>query len=141
MNRMTARTTLARCSVVASALGVLALGGCGGPPRDALQQYVARDAWDATCAEQAMVEKWSVKDGHWKVDDEVWVVDVDATFKMANACTSGLPVVGQAYKQFQAIPFQKTVEMAKCKDAQGTSGWALPGREGSRCWTGPTLLK
>jgi hypothetical protein len=48
-------------------------------------------------------------------------------------------VVGQAYKQFQAIPFQKTVEMSKCKKADA-DGWAIPGKESSRCWTGPTLL-
>jgi hypothetical protein len=146
MNPMTVRRSLARNSVVVLARclavgAIVVLSGCGSPPREALQQYVARDAWDATCAEQAMVEKWSAKNARWAIDAQLWVVDVDATFKMANACTSGLPVVGQAYKQFQTIPFKKTVEMAKCTDAQGTSGWALPGRETTRCWTGPTLLQ
>ena len=114
--------------------------GCGGPPRDALQQYVARDAWDSTCAEQAMIEKWIAKNGRWKVDGEVYVVDVDASFKLANECSSGLPLVGKAYKQFETASFVKTVEMSKCRNAAGDTGWALPGKESSRCWTGPTLL-
>ena len=136
MNRMTSRTSLALCAVVVSLVA-----GCNVPPREAFQEYVARDAWDTTCAEQAIVEKWAATNGHWKIDGEVWVVDVDATFKMANECTSGLPVVGQSYKQFQAIPFKKSVEMSKCKDTHGTTGWAVPDREGSRCWTGPNLVK
>jgi hypothetical protein len=132
---MRIRSTLLACPVLALA------ASCGGPPRDAFQQYVARDVWDATCAEQAMVEKWSAKNGRWKIDGEVWVVDVDATFKMANECMSGLPVIGTTYKQFQAIPFAQTIEMSRCKSPAGDGGWSVPGKESSRCWTGPTLLR
>ena len=77
--------------------------------------------------------------GHWKINDEVWSVDVDATFKLVNACTSGLPLVGKAYKQFETVPFKGTVEMSKCKKGSD-DGWAIPGKESSRCWTGPTLV-
>jgi hypothetical protein len=133
---------LQRRAPVGLVVGVaLLLPACGGPPRDALQQYVTRDAWDATCAESAMIEKWVVKDGHWKTEGDRWVMLVDATFKMANECTSKLPSSTKTYKQFETVTFAGAVEMAKCKDPQGNSGWAVPGREASRCWSGPTLLK
>jgi hypothetical protein len=137
MNPMHTRTLLVFC--VLSVVGVV-VGGCGGSPRDALQQYVARDAWDPTCAEQAMIEKWTTTNARWAVEGKVWAVDVQATFKLANECTSKLPA-GLVYKQFQTIPFTATVEMAACKDSAGTAGWSLPGRQATRCWTGPTLLK
>lgn len=112
---------------------------CGGAPRESYVQWVSRDAWDSTCAEQAIVETWKQQNGHWKVDGEVWVVDVDARFKLINKCSSGLPLVGKQYKQFEVVPFHATLELSKCKK-DGDTGWALPGKESSRCWTGPTLL-
>jgi hypothetical protein len=123
-----------------SAFIVLGLGaGCGGAPRESFVQWVARDQWDSTCAEQAIVETWTQKNGRWKVQGEVWQVDVNASFKLVNACQSGLPLVGKQYKQFEVVAFNGTVEMSKCKK-DGDTGWAMPGKEGSRCWTGPTLL-
>ena len=129
------RLWVAGCAV----LFTLSLAGCGGTPRDSDVQWVARDAWDATCAEAAIVERWSAQNGRWKVKGEVWAVDVVATFKLVNKCSSGVPLVGKEYKQFQTAPFQQTVEMSKCKKGDD-SGWAVPGKESSRCWTGPTLL-
>lgn len=131
-----------RVPVVASlavSLLALTLGGCGGSPRDSYVQWVARDAWDPTCAEAAIVERFTAQNGRWKIKDEVWAVDVDATFKLVNKCASGLPLLGKEYKQFETVAFQQTIEMSKCKKADAT-GWSLPGKESSRCWTGPTLL-
>ncbi len=128
------RTTL----VAASTLAALLLVACDAAPSQQHMQWVARDAWDATCAEQGIVEQWKVQNGAWKIKGEVWATDVEATFKLVNACTSGLPLVGKSYKQFETVKFQKRVEMSHCK-AGASSGWALPGKEGSRCWTGPTL--
>src|SRR3954471_18015004 len=102
-------------------------------------QWVARDAWDATCAEKAMVETWKADAGRWKIEGEVWVADVDATFRLTDDCQSGIPLVGKKYKTLEKASFKGTVEMSKCKK-DGQSGWALPGKEGSRCWTGPTLV-
>ena len=68
--------------------------GCQPPPRDSFQQWVARDAWDPGCAEQAMIERWSVRDARWKIEGQTYSIDVDATFKLANACTSGLTLDG-----------------------------------------------
>ncbi len=133
----------------------LGLSACNASPRDAYQQWVARDAWDQGCAEQAMIERWSVQNGHWKIEGQVYVADVDATFKLANACKSGLTLDGinvkelmesgggtinRSYKQFQTVDFKKTVEMSKCQKA-GKTGWALPGKESARCWTGPSLVE
>ncbi|HEY4221418.1 MAG TPA: hypothetical protein VGO62_08745 [Myxococcota bacterium] len=102
-------------------------------------QWVARDAWDSSCAEKAMVEQWTATNGHWKIKDSVWVVDVDAKFRMVDDCHSAIPLVGKSYKTVESVPFKGTVEMSKCvKDGQ--DGWSLPGKEGSRCWIGPTLL-
>lgn len=125
--------------VTLAATSLLVLTGCGGTPRDSFVQYVARDAWDSTCAEEAIVEKWIATNGRWKIKSEVWAVDVDATFKLVNKCQSGLPLVGKEYKQFETVPWKGTVEMSKCKKGE-TDGWAIPGKESSRCWTGPTLL-
>ena len=125
--------------VVVAVAGATALTGCNGPPSDQRMQWVARDAWDATCAEKAMVEQWTVKNGHWKIDGEVWVADVDAVFRLTDDCASGLPLVGKKYKTLEKAPFTGKVEMSKCKK-DGDTGWALPGKEGSRCWTGPTLF-
>lgn len=129
-----------RFPVVASlVLCGLVLAGCGGSPRDSYVQWVARDAWDPTCAEAAIVERFTATNGRWKIKEEVWAVDVDATFKLVNKCSSGLPLLGKEYKQFEPVVFKQTVEMSKCKKGND-SGWALPGKESSRCWTGPTLL-
>ena len=124
---------------VAGAFVVVALGACSGKPLDKEQQWVARDAWDATCAEKATVEKWTATNERWEIKDSVYVVDVDATFRMINDCDSGLPLVGKKYKTIEVVPFKGTVKMSKCKK-DNASGWALPGKEGSRCWTGPNLL-
>lgn len=123
----------------AVSIALLSLAGCSGTPRDSFQQYVARDTWDSTCAEQGIVEKWTATNGRWKIPNEVWAVDVDATFKLVNECKSGLPLVGKEYKQFETVPFKGTVEMSKCKKGND-DGWAIPGKESSRCWTGPTLV-
>src|SRR4051812_5581829 len=77
-------------TALAVSIAVLSLAGCSGTPRDSFQQYVARDTWDATCAEQGIVEKWVATNGRWKIPNEVWAVDVDATFKLVNECKSGL---------------------------------------------------
>ena len=144
-----------RADAAAVVVSVSALTGCNVAPRDSFQQWVARDAWDHSCAEQGMIEQWKADNGHWKIKGEVYVVDVEATIKLANACASGLPTQGvnvqellekgggaiaRSYKQFETVTFKKTVEMSKCKSADKT-GWALPGQEGRRCWTGPTLLQ
>jgi hypothetical protein len=126
-------------TALAVSLVTLGLAGCSGTPRDSFVQWVARDAWDPTCAEQGIVEKWVARNGHWKIPKQVWAVDVDATFKLVNTCQSGLPLVGKEYKQFETVPFKGTVEMSKCKKGD-KDGWSLPGKESSRCWTGPTLL-
>lgn len=129
-----------RASMIAAVLALSAgLSACEGTPRERNMQWVARDAWDSTCAEKAMVETWSATNPRWKVQGEVYVVDVEAKFRLTDACSSGLPLVGKTYKSLDVVPFKGTVEMSKCtKDGQ--TGWALPGKESSRCWTGATLL-
>jgi hypothetical protein len=129
-------TILKLAVVVASVAG---LAACEGTPRERNMQWVARDAWDSSCAEKAMVETWAATNPRWKVPNEVYVVDVDAKFRLTDNCTSGLPLVGKSYKTLEVVPFKGTVEMSKCKK-DGQTGWALPGKESSRCWTGPTLL-
>ena len=120
-------------------VALVGLSACEGKPREQHVQWVARDQWDSSCAEQAAIERWSATNGRWKVKPEVYVVDVDATFKMVNKCSSGLPLIGKTYAQFDAVAFKGTVEMSHCKkDCQ--DGWSLPQKESSRCWTGPTLL-
>lgn len=116
------------------------LVGCNPAPRDSFVQWVARDAWDSTCAEHAIVETFTETNRRWKIKGEVYVIDVDARFKLVNACKSGLPLIGKDYQQFEVVPFKATVEMSRCKKGDA-DGWSLPGKEGSRCWTGPTLLK
>ena len=86
---------------------VLSSVACEGIPREQHVQWVARDQWDSTCADQAAVETWKASNGRWKMKPEVYVVDVDATFKMMNKCSSGLPLVGKQYKQFETIPLQR----------------------------------
>jgi hypothetical protein len=153
MSTMHARLrTLAPIALTLAALG---LTGCNPPPRDSYQQWVARDAWDSGCAEQGMIERWTVQNARWKIEGQVYVIDVDATFKLANACKSGLTLDGidvkellekgggaitRSYKQFENVEFKKTVEMSKC-EKNGKTGWSLPGKESTRCWTGPSLLE
>lgn len=151
MSGMRARSLLL---FVASLSALAFASGCNAPPRDSYQQWVARDAWDQNCAEQGMVERWQASNGHWKIKGEVYVFDVDATFKLANECKTnplqnvdvkdlmekGGGAIRMGYKQFETVNFKKTVEMSKCQK-DGDTGWALPGKESQRCWTGPTLLK
>jgi hypothetical protein len=127
-------------AVMATSFVAVSLSACSGTPLQQSVQWVARDAWDSTCAEQAIVEMWKANNGRWKVQGEVWAVDVEATFKLMNKCESGLPLVGKSYKQFETVQFKQPIEMSKCKKGSD-SGWALPGKESSRCWTGPTLLQ
>ncbi|MCC7074962.1 MAG: hypothetical protein IT383_26865 [Deltaproteobacteria bacterium] len=120
------------------ALGMMA--GCGGTPREQHVQWVARDAWDPTCAEKAMIETWKTENPRWKIKGEVYVVDVAASFRLTDDCKSGLPLVGKSYKSLEVASYQRqALEMSKCKK-NGAVGWSLPGNESSRCWTGPTLL-
>ena len=113
--------------------------GCSTSPRDQYVQWVARDAWDSTCAEQAIVESFKGENRRWKIENQVYLVDVTARFKLVNPCNSGLPIVGKQYKQFETADFKQTVEMSSCAKG-GEKGWSLTGKESSRCWTGPTLL-
>ena len=118
---------------------VVGASACDSTPRESYMQWVARDAWDSTCAEQAIVETFKVDNKHWKIPSEVYAADIEAHFKLVNACNSGLPLVGKQYKQFESVGFKGTVEMSHCKK-DGVDGWAMPGKESSRCWTGPTLV-
>jgi hypothetical protein len=139
-------------------LGLLA---CEGRPNKRHVEWVARDAWDSDCAEQAIIEKFKTANPKWKVKGEVWQVDVEATFKLVNECTSksalsdpkkladGLKelakgetkkITGHTYKQFESLDFaKKPLEMSRCK-VNGEDGWSLPGQEGERCWVGPKLV-
>lgn len=141
--------------LVLSLTAAFGVTGCNPPPRDSSQQWVARDAWDSGCAEQGIIERWKVGNARWKIEGEVFVVDVDATFKLVNACKSGLTLDGvdvkallekgggaitRSYKQFENVDFKGTVEMSKCQK-NGKTGWALPGKESTRCWTGPSLVE
>lgn len=127
-------------SLGAAALA-LSLAGCGGAPREQHMQWVARDAWDPTCAEKAMVETWKAENPRWKIKGEVYVVDVEAKFRLSDDCKSGLPLLGKSYKSLEVATYKSQgLEMSRCKK-DGAVGWALPGNESSRCWTGPTLLK
>lgn len=119
-------------------VGALNLAGCEGKPIERSQQWVARDAWDPTCAEKAMVEQWAASNPRWEIQGEVYAVDVEAKFRMTDDCQSGLPIVGKAYKTIEVVPFKGTVTMSKCKK-DGDTGWSLKGKESTRCWTGPSL--
>lgn len=154
MTVMCTRPLARLVSTIMLLAGVSAVTACNAAPRDSFQQWVARDAWDQGCAEQGMIEVWKAGNGRWKIEGEVYVVDVEATFKLANICTSGVPpqgidlkallekgggAIARSYKQFETVAFKQTVEMSKCK-ANDKTGWSLPGQESRRCWTGPTLL-
>ncbi|MBI1947149.1 MAG: hypothetical protein HYS27_15745 [Deltaproteobacteria bacterium] len=128
-------------AVLGALSSLVALAGCGGAPREQHVQWVARDAWDPTCAEKAMIEMWQADNPRWKIKGEVYVVDVQAKFRLTDDCKSGLPLVGKSYRSLEVASYQRqALEMSKCKK-NGAVGWALPGNESSRCWTGPTLLK
>lgn len=126
-------------TLVTLVVAVLGLSACEGKPADRSMQWVARDAWDSTCAEKAMVETWSATNPRWVVQGEVYAVDVDAKFRLTDDCQSGLPLVGKTYKTIEVVPFKGTVEMSKCKK-DGETGWSLKGKEATRCWTGPSLV-
>lgn len=124
---------------LAAAAALVLTAACDGAPREGYVQWVARDAWDSTCAEKAMVETWVAANPRWKVPKEVYVVDVDAKFRLTDQCISGLPLIGKGYTALEVVPFKGTVEMSRCKK-NDVEGWALPGKESTRCWTGPALL-
>lgn len=128
-------------ALLGTLLGVLALTGCEGTPREKHMQWVARDAWDPTCAEKAMVEMWKASNPRWKIKGEVYVIDVEARFRLTDDCKSGLPLIGKSYKSLEVASYKSQgLEMSRCKKDGGV-GWALPGNESSRCWTSPTLLQ
>lgn len=118
---------------------VMMVAACDGIPAQRSMQWVARDAWDTTCAEKAMVETFSAQNARWQIKGEVYVADVDARFRLIDNCSSGLPLVGKEYQTIDVVPFKGSVAMSKCKK-DGATGWALPGKESTRCWTGPSLL-
>lgn len=134
------RAPLPRLLGLAVAIATLSLAGCDGPPREASIQWVARDAWDPTCAEKAMVETWKVTNPRWTIPKQVYAVDVDAKFRLTDQCASGLPLVGKSYRSLDVVPFAGTVELSRCKK-NDEEGWSLPGKESSRCWTGPKLVQ
>ncbi len=129
------RRVLASTAVIAA----LAATGCSGEPDKHHLQFVARDAWNKNCASKATVEKFEATNKKWKIKDQVFTADVKATFKLIDDC-KGLPLVGKSYKAFESADFEKKgLELSACK-AEGEKGWSLPGKEGSRCFTGPTSV-
>lgn len=127
------RTPRQRLAFLAAALlAVFVVSGCNPKPRQEHVQWVARDAWNAKCAEVAMVERWKQESLSWVEKGARAKVDVDATFKLGNDC--------EELKAYQSFDFQlKGLELVKCT-SNGEGGWALPGKEAERCWTGPRLL-
>lgn len=111
---------------------------CDAEPRDRHIQWVARDAWNPSCADMAIIERWVQTNGAWKEKGKVWRVDIDATFKLGNDCegegeTASIPA-------YQSIDFKRVgLELVPCENG-GKDGWALPGQEGGRCWTSPKLV-
>jgi hypothetical protein len=119
--------------LLAVASVTLGLSACETKPRESYVQWVARDAWNPQCADQAMVEVWKASNPEWKEKGKSVTVDVDATFKLGNDCeVKGAKL--EAYKSFQ---FKQSIEMVKCT-AAGKDGWALAATP-DRCWTGPKL--
>lgn len=118
--------------VVAAACALAVVSGCNPMPRQEHVQWVTRDAWNAKCAEVAMVERWKHENLTWVEKGVRAKVDVSATFKLGNDC--------EGLKAYQSFDFEtKGLELVKCSSG-GESGWALPGKEADRCWTGPRLL-
>lgn len=116
---------------------LVGLVACEATPRDSHVQWVARDAWDSSCADKAIVERWVQSGGHWQEQGKVWVVDVDATFKLGNDCQSSTAAL--AFSAYQSVTFQRQgLAMTPCT-RDGEAGWALLGQEQDRCWTGPSL--
>lgn len=111
------------------------LTACETKPQDRYMQWVARDAWNPQCADQAMVEVWKASTPEWKEKGKSVTVDVDATFKLANDCEVG----GAKLEAFKSFQFKQTVEMVKCETG-GKDGWALAATP-DRCWTGPKLFQ
>jgi hypothetical protein len=116
----------------AVALAALVLSACGAKPRAQNVQWVARDAWNSSCAELAIVEVWKAGELKWKEKGESLTVDVDAKFKLTNDCDAG----GATLKAYTSFPFKQTIEMHRC-EVEGKSGWSLPGMQKTRCWAGP----
>lgn len=118
--------------VVAAACALVVVSGCNPKPRQEHVQWVARDAWNAKCAEVALVERFKQENLTWAEKGQRAKVDVDATFKLGNDC--------EGLKAYQSFDFKvQGLELVKCS-ASGKDGWALPGKESTRCWTGPKLL-
>lgn len=127
------RTTLRTLSVALAALvAAVVVSGCNPKPRAEHVQWVARDAWNAKCAEVAIVERFKQENLTWVEEGKRAKVDVDATFKLGNDC--------EGLKAYQSFDFKlKGLELVKC-GAGDAGGWALPGKESTRCWTGPKLV-
>jgi hypothetical protein len=113
-------------------------GACDSTPQERHLQWVARDAWDPTCASAATVEQWAVSDRAWREPGKHYGAHITATLKLVNPCTSTLPGA-RAYKQFESVKIDQVVDVVPCKNGTGDAGFALAGLEGQRCWTGPTL--
>lgn len=118
---------------IALALTATALLGCESRPDDSFVQWVARDAWNAECAEKGIVERFKRENMTWVTKGKHAKVDVDGTFKLASDCGE--------HKAYQSFEFKRQgLELVRC-EASGKKGWSLPGNETTRCWTGPKLLE
>lgn len=132
ITRLTPLNILALASVMAGGIA------CDAEPRDRHIQWVARDAWNPSCADKAIIERWVQANGAWKEQGKVWRVDVDATFKLGNDCEAQ----GEAptIPAYQSVDFKRVgLELVPCENG-GQKGWALPGQEAGRCWTSPSLV-
>ncbi len=108
------------------------VSGCNPKPRSEHVQWVARDAWNAKCAQFGIIERFKQENLSWVEPGKRAKVDVDATFKLGNDC--------EGLKAYSSYEFKLAgLELVKCS-AGGEDGWALPGKEATRCWTGPRLL-
>ncbi|MCP4502257.1 MAG: hypothetical protein GY822_20055 [Deltaproteobacteria bacterium] len=115
------------------------LSACSGEPGKTYIEWVARDAWSQNCARKAAVETFEMEKKGWKVKDQIFLVDVKATYKLIDDC-KGFPLIGKSYKASESVKFEKKgLEMSKCK-LDGKDGWSIPGKESKRCWTGPTSV-
>jgi hypothetical protein len=124
---------MSRFGSIALALAAVFVLGCETKPDSVFVQWVARDAWNPECAEMGIVERFSQDNLEWVTKGQRAKADVDATFKLASDCGE--------LKAYQSFEFKQAgLELVRC-DAAGDKGWALPGKESSRCWTGPRLLK
>lgn len=120
-------------AAIALFLVVITGVGCTPGPRTQFVHWVARDAWDVSCAHAAIIEKWEDSNRRWNDDKTRYLVDVNATFKLVNPCEGGTS--GRSYKQFETVDFRVSqLEMEKCTGSDGAEGWSLVG---GRCLTGP----